>query len=132
MRNLPSVHFPCRKGVAAMTEHSLREHAGNFVTYKRTIGYVYDGQARLLNNYVNFAESRLPSQSIPTKEVTDEYLGTISSSSATLYGTVSVLREFSRYLRAHGFGAYVIPPKTVSQPVAEDPYFFSDRTATCR
>ena len=107
-----------------MTEHSLRQHADDFVTYKKSIGYVYDGQAWLLNNYVNFAESSTSVPSIPTKEVTDEYMELISSSDATLYNTVSVLREFSRYLRARGFEAYVISPKMVRQAVAEDPYFF--------
>lgn len=107
-----------------MTERSLRQHADDFVAYKKNLGYVYDGQAWYLNNYVSFVERRSSTISIPTKEVTDEYMEAISSSNATLYGTVSVLREFSRYLRARGFEAYVIPPKTISHPVAENPYFF--------
>ena len=107
-----------------MTERSLQQHADDFVAYKRALGYVYDGQAGYLNNYVGFAERHPSIPDIPTKEVTDKYMGSISSSSATLYGTVSVLREFSRYLRARGFEAYIIPPNTVRQPVAEDPYFF--------
>lgn len=107
-----------------MNEASLRQHADNFITYKRSLGYVYNGQAGLLNNYVTFAE-RFPSVvNIPTKEVTDNYISSISSSTAMLYGTVSVLREFSRYLQVRGFNAYIIPPKMVRQPVAEDPYFF--------
>lgn len=107
-----------------MTERSLRQHADDFVAYKRTLGYVYHGQAGLLNNYVSFAETHPSIPNTPTKEVTDAYMEAVSSSCATLYGTVSVLREFSRYLRVRGFEAYIIPPKTVSQPVAEDPYFF--------
>lgn len=108
-----------------MVKYSLRQHTDDFITYKRALGYVYDGQARALINYVNFVENRIPAPDIPTKELTVEYLETISLSSATLYGTVSVLREFSRYLRARGFDAYVIPSKMVSLPVAEDPYFFT-------
>lgn len=107
-----------------MTEQSLRQNAEDFITYKRALGYVYDGQARLLNNYVNYVENHPFAASVPTKEVTDEYISSISSSSATLYGTVSVLREFSRYLHTRGFEAYVMPPKTLSQPVPENPYFF--------
>ncbi|MBO5631062.1 MAG: hypothetical protein J5965_18500, partial [Aeriscardovia sp.] len=108
-----------------MTERSLRQHVDDFIAYKRSLGYIYDGQAGYLKNYVSFVERRPFTLSIPTKESTDEYIGTISSSNATLYGNISVLREFSRYLRAHGLEAYVIPPKTISQPVAEEPYFFS-------
>ncbi|MBQ9708350.1 MAG: tyrosine-type recombinase/integrase, partial [Firmicutes bacterium] len=107
-----------------MTEYGLRQYADDFVSYKRTLGYIYDGQAWYLNNYVNFAESRPPAPNILAKTVTDDYIASISSSTSALYGTVSVLREFSRYLRARGFDAYVIPPKIVSHSVAEDPYFF--------
>ncbi len=107
-----------------MTERSLRQYADDFIVYKKSLGYVYDGQAELLKKYIGFAERHPSNPVIPTKEVADEYMGTISSSSATLYGTVSVLREFSRYLRLRGFEAYVISPKTVSQPMAEEPYFF--------
>ena len=107
-----------------MTELNLRQHANDFVAYKRALGYVYNGQAGYLYNFVNYVERSKSSANIPTKLVTDDYISSISSSSATLYGTVSVLREFSRYLRLRGFEAYVIPPKTVSLPVSEDPYFF--------
>ena len=107
-----------------MNEHSLRQHAEDFVVYKRTLGYVYDSQEGYLKKYVDFVERCPFFPNIPTKRVTDEYIGSISSSNATLYGTVSVLREFSRYLRVRGFDAYIIPPKTVRQPVAEEPYFF--------
>lgn len=107
-----------------MTKRSLRHNAEEFITYKRSIGYVYDGPAEFLNNYINYAENIPSAEGIPTKELIDEYIDTISSSAATLYGTISVLREFSRYLRIRGFDAYVIPPKTVNQPTPEEPYFF--------
>ena len=107
-----------------MTECGLRQHADDFISYKRTLGYIYDGPAWLLNKYVNFAESRLPCPDLPTKAVTDDYIASISTSASMLYGAVSVLREFSRYLQVRGFDTYVIPPKIASQPVAEDPYFF--------
>ena len=107
-----------------MAEYSMRQHAEDFIVYKKALGYVYDGPARTLRRYVGFVESVLPGLVIPTKTVTDDYLATVSDSAATLYHTVSVLREFSRYLKARGENAYIIPPKMVAPPVAEDPYFF--------
>lgn len=96
-----------------MNERSLRQHAEDFVRYKRTLGHVYDSQEGYLNNFVYFVERCPSSPNIPTKRVTDEYIGSIASSNATLYLTVSALREFSRFLRVRGFDAYIIPPKTV-------------------
>ena len=107
-----------------MAEQSMRQHAEDFIVYKKTLGYVYDGPGRALTRYVEFVEHTLPGLIIPAKSVTDDYLASVSDSAATLYHTVSVLREFSRYLQARGENAYVIPPKIVALPVAEDPYFF--------
>ena len=49
-----------------MTESGLRKRADDFVSYKRTLGYIYDGQAWLLNKYVIFAESCVSAPDIPT------------------------------------------------------------------
>ena len=107
-----------------MDERSMRQYAGDFIVYKKALGYVYNRPGRTLNRYVEFTEARYPELCIPTKTVTEEYLASISDSAATLYHTVSVLREFSRYLMKRGKNAYVIPPKMATLPVAEDPYFF--------
>ena len=107
-----------------MSEYSMRQYAEDFIVYKKALGYVYDGPERTLYRYVEFVESTSPSLVIPAKTVTDDYLASVSDSAATLYHTVSVLREFGRYLQNRGKNAYIIPPKTVALPVAEDPYFF--------
>ena len=110
-----------------MNSQSLRENAADFIVYKRSIGYVYDGSERLLDRYVDYAEKAEAGIQYPTKEVTDNYLAKISNAAGTLYGSVAVLREFSRFLQTRGYrGAYMIPPKTASQPVPEDPYFFTE------
>ncbi len=108
-----------------MTEQSMRQYAKDFIVYKKALGYVYDGPARALMRYIEFVESTVSGLVIPAKTVTDDYLALVSDSAATLYHTVSVLREFSRYLQDHGENAYVIPPKVVSLPIAENPYFFT-------
>ena len=107
-----------------MADHSMRQYADEFIVYKKSLGYSYEGPARALENYVQSVEKTVPGLDIPTKSVTDEYLASVSNSAATLYHTVSVLREFGRYLQTRGQNAYIIPPKTVTLPVAEEPYFF--------
>lgn len=110
-----------------MSKRTLKENAMDFINYKRSLGYVYEGQEKLLGRYVKFTESRTPSP-VPTKSITDEFLSSLSDATGTLYQAVAVLREFSRYLHACGHGeSYIIPPKTVSQPVAEEPYFFTEK-----
>ena len=127
MPNWQNAHFPFRKEVDVLNSQSLRENAADFIVYKRSIGYVYDGSERLLDRYVDYAEKAEAGIQYPTKEVTDNYLAKISNAAGTLYGSVAVLREFSRFLQTRGYrGAYMIPPKTASQPVPEDPYFFTE------
>lgn len=127
MPNWQNVHFLFRKEVDVLNSQSLRENAADFIVYKRSIGYVYDGSERLLNRYVDYAEKAEAGIQYPIKAVTDNYLAKISNAAGTLYGSVAVLREFSRFLQDRGYrGAYMIPPKTVSQPVPEDPYFFTE------
>ena len=110
-----------------MSDRTLRENITDFINYKRSMGYVYDGQEALLERYVRFAESRTSSP-MPVKCTTDEFLSALTDAPGTLYQMAAVLREFSRYLLARGFKeSYMIPPKTVSQPVAENPYFFTEK-----
>ena len=111
-----------------MVDQSLRQNAVDFITYKRTLGYVYEGQEGLLNRYVDYVEEACDGISYPLRDVTERYLSTVSCTQGTLYGTVAVLREFSRFLQARGCReAYIVPSKTTTQPVPEDPYFFTQK-----
>lgn len=110
-----------------MGNRTLRENTIDFIKYKRSIGYAYAEQEYLLNRYVKFAESRTSSP-VPVKCTTDEFLSSLTDAPGTLYQMVSVLREFSRYLLARGVKeSYVIPSKIISQPTAENPYFFTEK-----
>ena len=110
-----------------MTDQTIRQNAEDFIIYKKSLGYIYETLEWNINKYVSFVEERDPDAIYPTKEITESFLKTIADSPGTLYTTVCVLREFSRFLRAHGYSdAYVIPPKTASQPVPEPPYFFTE------
>ena len=111
-----------------MTNDSIRKNAEEFIIYKRSLGYTYDGFDSMLDRYIRYVEKAVNGICYPEKNVTDEYLKSISHSGATMYQTVCVLREFSRYLQLHGNKeVYVIPPKTTSLPVPEAPYFFTEK-----
>jgi integrase len=105
----------------------IRQLAEDFIVYKKSIGYIYGSQQCMLNRYVDYVEQVNPDSVYPEKHMTDKYLGGLSNAPGTLYGMICALREFSRYLFLHGYEkAYVIPPKTASQPVPEAPYFFTE------
>ena len=110
-----------------MNTAPLEDNIKGFLRYKKSLGYVYGNQEKLLAHYSDFAKARTTS-TVPVKDVTEEYLASLADTPGTLYQAVCVLREFSRYLRVRGcHEAYMIPPKTASQPVPEDPYFFTEK-----
>lgn len=110
-----------------MIDQTIRQNAKEFIIYKKSLGYVYESLAWNMEKYVSFVEERDTDAIYPTKKLTEEFLSIISDSPSTLYTTTCVLREFSRFLRVRGCDdAYIIPPKTVSQPVPEPPYFFTE------
>ena len=110
-----------------MADQKIRKNANDFIVYKKSLGYVYNSSEKLLNRYVSYAENAVADIQYPTKEVIDEYFSEISGAEGTPYGSVAVLRGFSRFLRARGYkDAYIIPKKAVPLPVPEEPYFFTE------
>lgn len=104
------------------------QHLEEFIVYKKTIGYIYDTQSHYLKRYADYAMRMNNSIMYPAKKITDNYLRELSSVPGTLYGTISALREFSRYMHMQGYSdAYIIPPKSGRQPTPEPPYFFTQK-----
>lgn len=102
---------------------SIAQLADEFVLYKHSLGYIYDTQECYLKRYCKFEDSYGYSSVLKKKAVV-EYMDSLSESPGTLYGTVSVLREFGRYLYRHGYkDAYIIPDNTVAQQTPAPPYF---------
>lgn len=111
-----------------MTNRTIRQNAEDFIVYKRSLGKNYESLTWNIYKYVSFVEDTDSDACYPTKITTEEFISTMSDSPGTLYQTVSVLREFGRFLKARGCSeAYIIPPQIVSQPVPEPPYFFTSK-----
>lgn len=99
-----------------------------FLAYKRGIGYQYLTAERYLNGFTKYMKEKTPETVLPDKDIILGYLDTKKQVSGPLYGTIAVLREFSRYLINQGYEEiYVIPPKRTPQLCPEQPYFFYTR-----
>lgn len=130
MQNLQNVPFHCQE-VICMHKKKIRQLAVEFVLYKRSMGYVYETASQYLFRYIDYSESIDMDYESPKKNNVSSYLETLEKSPASMYGSVCVLREFSRYLMKLGLqNVYVIPAKTAAQPVATPPYFFTEKEIT--
>lgn len=110
-----------------MKQTSIGEKIAAFITYKRSLGYVYDTPERYLKHYQAHMEKGYPHLVLPDKESTDCFLDRYQGQSGGLYNAMAPLREFSRYLFQLGYrDAYLIPPKQMPKLHPEPPYFFSE------
>ncbi|MGI6448884.1 MAG: tyrosine-type recombinase/integrase [Desulfitobacteriia bacterium] len=106
--------------------YTLRSLAEEFIIYKRRLGYIYETPCLYLMNYVKYAEKGRTGETLLDRESVKEYLDTLADVPGSLYGAATVLREFGRHLIKCGYTSiYIIPPKTVSLPTPEPPYFFA-------
>jgi len=106
---------------------SIGEKIDAFITYKRSLGYVYDTPKRHLKHFQRYLEENYPLLAVPDKASTDGFLEKYSGQSGGLYNVIAALREFGRYLFKLGYReAYIIPPKQMPKLYPEPPYFFSE------
>jgi integrase len=106
---------------------SLSEKIDAFITYKRSLGYVYEKPELILNHFKRHMEENYPYLSLPDKDSVDSFLDCYKGQSGGLYNVIASLREFSRYLFKLGYReAYIIPPKQMPKLHPEPPYFFSE------
>lgn len=80
-----------------------------------------------LRGFAKYIQQKNPNSEVPDKNEILEYLDTKQQNPGSLYGTIAVLREFSRYLIHQGCeNIYVIPPKRSPKLCPEPPYFFTE------
>lgn len=110
-----------------MKKTTIGERIDAFITYKRSLGYVYDTQERYLKHYQYHMEEQYPHLNLPDKESTDCFLDQYKGQTGGLYNAMAPLREFARYLLKLGHrDTYLIPPKQMPKLHPEPPYFFSE------
>lgn len=110
-----------------MTGQTIGDRIESFITYKRSLGYVYGTQERYLRHYQEHMEEAFPHLALPDKESTDCFLDKFRGQTGGLYNAMAPLREFSRYLFQIGCSdAYLVPPKQMPKIHPEPPYFLSE------
>ena len=110
-----------------MKNASISERLEAFISYKRSLGYLYDTAERILGHYKEHMLEKYPHLTLPDKASTDSFLEMYKGQSGGLYNVIAVLREFTRYLYKLGYNeAYLIPPKQMPKLYSEPPYFFSE------
>ena len=110
-----------------MKKETMVELADEFLAYKRSNGYIYQTGDYYLMKYVAFAEAMVPSILIPSKETVNAFVSNYTDTPGSLYNSVAVLREFSRYLVNRGYkDAYIFPNNRVRLPMPIQPYFFTE------
>ena len=115
-----------------MKKTTIGEKIDGFITYKRSLGYVYDTPERYLKHYQRHMEEQYPHLDLPDKKSTDCFLNKYKEQTGGLYNAMATLREFSRYLFQLGYmDAYLIPPKQIPKLHPEAPYFFSEDELFC-
>lgn len=115
-----------------MNNKSINILADDFLAYKHGIGYQYHTAETYLRGFVKYIQQQNPYAEIPDKNDILGYLDTKQQTDGALYGTTSVLKEFSRYLINQGYeNVYVIPPKRSPKLCPEPPYFFIEDEITC-
>lgn len=110
-----------------MKKATIGERIDAFITYKRSLGYVYDTQERYLKHYQRHMEEQYPYLDLPDKASTDCFLNKYKGLPGGLYNAMAPLREFARYLFQLGCrDAYLVPPKQMPKLYPGPPYFFSE------
>lgn len=106
---------------------SLREAVNEFITYKRSIGYVYETPEYQLEQYVTYVEQNSTEPVLLNKEMVIGFLSNKANTCTDLRGSTAVLRQFGSYLSKHGYEDIYIPPeKMYSINSPEPPYFFTE------
>jgi integrase len=90
-------------------------HIREFIEYKRSLGYKYDEQERILWVFDQFLIDQDHLIPALTKEIFDRWKSKFANSSAlTVYTNVLIVKQFSEYLRNCGVNTFI--PKLPKYP----------------
>lgn len=92
---------------------SFAPHINEFISLKRSLGYKYEEEERILFTFDRFVLDHDYNTSGLTKEITDKWAEKrYNESDLTHYARVKIIRQFSEYLRNYGISTYIpnLPP----------------------
>lgn len=90
----------------------LQSACEGFITEKRSLGYIYDTEARMLSEFSRFSLAYDVPANVLTKELVQEWIERKpTDSDRNQYARYSLISQFARYMNRVGYSAYV-PERT--------------------
>ncbi len=100
------------------------------VTEKRTTGYKYDAEQRVLTRFAAFSARQFPGLDAPTRASVEAWITSARERGikpATLQGLAAPVRELARWLGRRGVRAYVLPAGALARPARYVPHIYTDQ-----
>jgi integrase/recombinase XerD len=99
------------------------------VAEKRTVGYKYVAEERVLSRFCAFCCARFPGLEVPSEASFEAWVTAAQKRGvkpATLQTLVGPVRELARWLGRRGVPAYVLPPGVLPRPTRYVPHIYTD------
>lgn len=99
------------------------------VAEKRTVGYKYVTEERVLCRFCAFCCARFPGLEAPSEVSVEAWVTAAQKrrvKPATLQTLVAPVRELARWLGRRGVPAYVLPPGVLPRPARYVPHIYTD------
>ena len=100
------------------------------VEQKRTVGYKYAAEERVLARFAAFCRSEFPELRAPDQASVEAWLSAArrrAVTPATLQGLAAPVRELARWLGRRGVPAYVLPKGALPRPARYVPHIYTDQ-----
>jgi integrase/recombinase XerD len=97
---------------------------------KRSVGYKYDAEERVLARFEAFCREEFPGAVTVTRASAEAWITSARRRGvrpATLQGLAAPVRELARWLGRRGTGAYVLPAGTLPRPARYVPHIYTDQ-----
>lgn len=106
----------------------LQEFIEGMIREKQSLGYKYDGGARILYKFDQFCLKAGYIEPIITKKLIQAWIQKAPNESvATLQNRVSVVRQLTLYMARLGIQTYVLPKNIIQKGAEYKPYIFSNQ-----
>ncbi len=107
----------------------MTDAATALVAEKRSVGYKYVAEERVLCRFCAFCSARFPGLDAPSEAAVEAWVAAAQERGvkpATLQALVAPLRELARWLARRGVPAYVLPAGMLPRPSRYVPHIYTD------
>jgi len=105
----------------------LSPKIGEFMEYKKSLGFAYDGAMSRLSRFDRFCKDNFPDEATLTKEICLAWASKQESEKNNSFLVrISAVREFGKYLVGVGEDAYIIPNRLCKKSARLTPHIYSE------